>query len=86
MKDLRVLLDVSISKKMRSIKYYQQLLDENNNQMYVAMPTKEGVGQLMVVLPEGAFIENRIVVKAEFVTMYNSRGVVISDYLLKVGN
>jgi len=86
LKDLRVLLDVSISQNMRSIKFYQQIHDEDNNPMYVAMPTKEGVGQLMVVLPEGAFIEKRIVIKAEFVTMYNSRGVVIGDYLLKVSN
>jgi hypothetical protein len=84
--DLKVDLEVRVEPSVNLVKFLQNVSDKPDKYLFIPIFTKDKLGQLNLILPQGSSIELDITIKAEFYTNYNNNGVLIETYKLRAHN
>lgn len=85
-RDLLVTLEISLSNKQQSVKFFQGVYVDENSKSYAPIPTKDGAGMLTLILPPGSQIDKEILVKADFITAFRNRCILEENYRLVASN
>ncbi len=79
-KDLQVTVEVSLSRFAKNIAYFQAVHYEGKDTTFSRIPSENGVGRLSVILTKGSSIDQEILIKSEYLTQLNNRGVTQKKY------